>query len=64
MTNKSKQDSAQPQRDEKKSLGKIRLDTRCLSQEGGGCPAEKFLYAVFVIIGEEQNMEMYHVLIF
>ena len=36
------------------SLGKIRLDTACLQGGGGGCPAEKLLYVIFGIIGDNQ----------
>ena len=52
MTNKT----TNPEAGEKKSLGKIRLDTGCLDQGGGGgggCPAEKFLYVIFAIVGKE-----------
>ena len=34
------------------SLGKIRLDAACLQGGGGGCPAEKLLYVIFGIIGD------------
>ena len=39
------------------SLGKIRLDTACLQGGGGGggCPAEKLLYVIFGIIGDNQS---------
>ena len=36
------------------SLGKIRLDAACLQGGGGGCPAEKLLYVIFGIIGDNQ----------
>ena len=42
---------------EKPSLGKIRLDTSCLQQQGGGggCPMEKLFYIFFGIIGNIFN---------
>jgi len=56
MTNKTSSSSPQKSSSsgEKKSLGKIRLDTGCLDQGGGGgCPAEKFLYVIFAFIGKK-----------
>ena len=44
-----------PEPEGRPSLGKIRLDTACLQGGGGGCPAEKLLYVIFGIIGDNQS---------